>query len=64
LKSKDFSLKLLLEAKDDYPKHLSDSLQLQITPSDIVIATTQNEKVEGIDCKRSIKIMKLKVARI
>jgi hypothetical protein len=53
----------LLEAKEDYPEHLSDSVQLQITPSDIVIATTQNEKVEQITYKRSIKMMKWKVAK-
>ena len=62
MKSQKFSLKLLLEAKED-SYNFSDSLQLQITPSDIVIATTQNEKV-GDKYKRSVKVMKVKVAKM
>jgi hypothetical protein len=44
LKLFQFYIKVLFEAKEiNY--NYTDSLQLQITPSDIVIATTQNEKV-------------------
>jgi hypothetical protein len=39
LKTHQFSLKLLFEAKEDY-MYIADSLQIQITPSDIVIAAT------------------------
>jgi hypothetical protein len=60
LKSKQFSLKLLLEADDFSPKY-SDSLQLQITSTDIVIATTQNEPIGYSKFKRSVKMIKLKV---
>jgi hypothetical protein len=62
LKSQKFSLKLLLEAKEDR-WNLSDSLLLQITPSEVVIATTQNEKV-GDNYKGSVKVMKVKVAKM
>jgi hypothetical protein len=63
LKSQKFSLKLLIEAKEDVWNY-TDSLQLQITPSEVVIATTQNERVEGGYCKRSVKVMKVKVAKM
>ena len=61
LKSQQFSLKLLIEAKEDYWNY-TDSLQLQITPSDIVIATTQNKDF-GSTYKRSVKVMKVKDAK-
>ena len=49
----------LLEVEDgDY---YSDSLQVFITPSQIVIATVQNEWLEGIR-KGSIKLMKVPIA--
>jgi hypothetical protein len=64
LKSQKFSLKLLLEAKEDYYLNFSDSLQLQITPFDIVIATTQNKGIGGGNYKRSVKMMKVKVAKM
>jgi hypothetical protein len=63
LKSQNFSLKLLIEAKEDYLNY-SDSLQLQITPSDIVIATTQNKGVKDDKYKMSVKLMKVKVAKM
>jgi hypothetical protein len=62
LRLKQFSLKFLLEAKEDYEWNLSDSLQLQINPSNIVIATTENERVGAGNYKRSVKVMKVKVA--
>ena len=60
LETKKFSIKPLLEAKD--PWNSTESLQLQISPSDIVIATTQNEKVDVFTSTRSVKVMKMKVA--
>ena len=63
LKSQQFSLKLMLEAKVD-SWNLTDSLQLQFTPSDIVIATTQNERVGILKFKRGMKVMKVKVAKM
>jgi hypothetical protein len=66
LKSKKFSLKLLLEAREGLDNY-SDSLQLQITHSDIVILTTQNEMIgkDGLyKFKRSVKVMKVKVAKM
>jgi hypothetical protein len=63
LKSQKFSLKLLLEAKEDYNLNLTDSLQLQITPSEVVIATAQNEYI-GDKYKRSVRVMKVKVAKM
>lgn len=60
LKSKKFSLKLLLEAKD--PWNSTESLHLQITSSEIVVATTQNERLDVFACERSVKVMKMKVA--
>ena len=63
LKSQKFSLKLLLEAKEDR-WNFSDSLQLQITPSEVVIATTQNERIGFGNYKRSVKAMKVKVAKM
>jgi hypothetical protein len=65
LKSQKFSLKLLLEAKEDGIFNLTDSLQLQITPSDIMIATTQqNDRIGGGNLKRSVKVMKVKIAKM
>ena len=62
LNTKHFSLKLLLEAEED-SWNLTDSLQLQITSSDIVIATIQNEKI-GRKYKSSVKVMKVKVGKM
>jgi hypothetical protein len=46
LNSQQFSLKILLKADESFMNCSSDCLQLQITdPSEIVIATTQNERV-------------------
>jgi hypothetical protein len=57
LETKKFSLKLLLEAKD--PWNSTESLNLKISPSGIVIATTQNERVDVFTNKRSVKVMKI-----
>ena len=57
LETKKFSLKLLLEAKD--PWNSTESLNLQISPYGIVIATTQNERVDVFTNKRSVKLMKM-----
>ena len=62
LNTKQFSLKLLLEAKEE-SWNLTDSLQLQITSSDIVIATTQN-KYTRRKYNSSVKIMKMKVGKM
>jgi hypothetical protein len=58
LKSKQFSMKQLLDAKDGW--NYSDSIQLQITDSHITVASTQNEY---IDSKRKsiIKLMKVPI---
>ena len=41
----------------------SDSLQVLVTAdSHIVVATTQNEKVGGTKCKRTIKMLKIEIA--
>ena len=62
LKSQQFSLELLLEARDygNFP----DSLQFQVTSSHIVIATTQNEKIREEKWKRGLKVMKVKIADV
>ena len=62
LKSKEFSLKHLLDAKE-IMFNLTDSLQLQITDSHIIIPTTHNEKVDG-KRKKSIKMMRVPFAEI
>ena len=64
LKSKQFSLTLLLEAKEWYDLNSSDSLQFQINSSDIVIATTQNERTVRGTFKTCLKVMKVKVAKM
>lgn len=59
LESKKFSLKLLFEAEEGEYGNFSDSLQLQITHSDIVIAATQNIYVNRRHLKRKLKVMKV-----
>ena len=54
LPSNQFTIEDLLEAKDE--GNYTDSLQVQITPSQIVIAATQNRKK-----KASIKLMKVPI---
>jgi hypothetical protein len=49
----------MLEVKDY--GHLTDSLQVLITPSQIVIAAAQNEEEEE-ESKASIKLMKVPIA--
>jgi hypothetical protein len=61
LKSKQFSLKHLLDAKEESIfANFSDSLQLQITDSHITVATTQNEYIDS-KCKGIIKLMKVPI---
>ena len=64
LKSKKFSLKDLLKAKEDRDINQTESLQIKINPFDIVIATTQNERVAGGKYMRSVKLIKVKVAKM
>jgi hypothetical protein len=52
----------LLDAKE-IMFNLTDSLQLQITDSHIIIPTTHNEKVDG-KRKKSIKMMRVPFAEI
>ena len=65
LESQKYSLKLLIEEKDDdlYYSY-TDTLQLQITPTDIVIATTVRILREGKYKERGVKVMKVKLANI
>jgi hypothetical protein len=62
LESKQFSIKHLLDAKE-IMWNLTDSLQLQITDSSIIIATTHNEKVDGKK-KKTVKMMRVPFAEI
>jgi hypothetical protein len=59
LVSLEFSVNQLLDANEEYST-LTDSLQLQITNSYIMIAATQNVKVE-YKWNRSIKLMKVPI---
>jgi hypothetical protein len=60
LTSSKFSLQHLLHTEwGGY----TDSLQVQITDSHIIIAATSNEWV-GDGCKSSIKVMKVPIAEI
>ena len=63
LESKQFSLKLLLEAYEENWVY-TDSLQVQISSSDIFVATTQNERVEVGKYKKTVKVMKINIAKI
>jgi hypothetical protein len=60
LELKSFTLQRLLEDKDEVHANLSDSLQVLINPSQIVIATTKNEKIEG-KYKSCINLMKIPI---
>jgi hypothetical protein len=62
LESLKFSVQVLLDVKE-YEFDLSDKLQLQITDSHIIVATTQNELVDS-KCKSSIKLMKVPIAEM
>jgi hypothetical protein len=59
LKSNQFSLKHLLDAKE-LVWNYNDSLQLQITDSHITVATTQNENID-FKIKSIIKLMKVPI---
>ena len=62
LEAQKFSLKLFLEVdKEDFSTQ-TDSIQLQVAQSDIVIATTINQRVGDRKYKRSLKVMKVKIA--
>jgi hypothetical protein len=52
----------LLDAKE-IMWNLTDSLQLQINDSSIIIATTHNEKVDGKK-KKTVKMMRVPLAEI
>ena len=60
LTSSKFSLQRLLDTKGS---GWTDSLQVQITDSHIIIAATNNEKVED-GHKSSIKVMKVAISEI
>ena len=60
LEKNQFIIQDLLEVKDRGFNY-TDSLQVFITPSQIVIAAVQNEYEEG-NCKGSIKLMKVPIA--
>ena len=60
LTSSKFSLQRLLDTKDGGP---TDSLQVQITDSHIIIAATTNEWVDD-GLKSSIKVRKVEIAEI
>ena len=62
LKSQHFSLKVILEAKENNWNY-TESLQLQINAFDIVIAATQNDEVKGKN-NNSVKVMKVKVDKM
>jgi hypothetical protein len=55
-------VQILLDVKE-YEFDLSDKLQLQITDSHIIVATTQNELVDS-KCKSSIMLMKVPIAEM
>jgi hypothetical protein len=61
LDSLKFSVQHLLDA-EEFVWNFTDSLQLQIDYSHIMIATTQNEKFG--DGKSSIKLMKVPIAEL
>jgi hypothetical protein len=58
-----FSVQHLLDAKDYDWKNFCDSLQLQITDSHIMVATTQNDR-DDYKWKSSIKLMKVPIAEM
>jgi alpha-mannosidase len=58
LELKKFTLTDLLEVKDE--ENYAESLQVLITPSEIVIAAAQNEWVRN-NYKSSIKLMKIPI---
>jgi hypothetical protein len=60
LELKSFTLQRLLEDKDDDHGNLTESLQVLINPSQIVIATTKNELIEW-KYKSSIHLMKIPI---
>ena len=64
LEFQKYSLKLLIDEKDDDFYRSTDTLQLQITPTDIVIATTVGILREGKSEGRGVKVMKVKLAYI
>jgi hypothetical protein len=61
LTSSKFELQRLLDTKLG---GRTDSLQVQITDSHIIIAATSNEDVEEDGYKSSIKVMKVPIAEI
>jgi hypothetical protein len=60
LESKKFTIQQLLDYENDCD-NLTESLQVLVTPSQIIIAVAQNE-LEEIGYKGSIKLMKVAIA--
>jgi len=60
LASNQFTIEDLLEAKDE--GNYTDSLQVQITPSQIVIAAVHNYTTEDDEKQIAIKLMKIPIA--
>ena len=61
LTSSKFELQHLLDSKMGC---YTDSLQIQITDSHIIIAATSNERVDGGKWKSSINVRKVAIAEI
>ena len=57
---KKFTLQHMLDVQDNQTAGLTDRIQVNITPSQIVIAAAQNEAVGGKN-KVSIKLMKIPI---
>jgi hypothetical protein len=60
LPSNQFTIEDLLEAKDE--GNYTDSLQVQITPSQIVIAAVHNYTSEDDEKQIAIKLLKIPIA--
>ena len=60
LPSNQFTIEDLLEAKDE--GNYTDSLQVQITPSQIVIAAVHNYTTEDDEKQIAIKLLKIPIA--
>ena len=60
LPSNQFTIEDLLEARDE--GNYTDSLQVQITPSQIVIAAVHNYTTEDDEKQIAIKLLKIPIA--
>ena len=61
LEQKNFTVQHMLDVKDYYAS-LTDCIQVDVTPSQIVIAVAHNEKMDDGKNKVSIKLMKIPIA--